>query len=350
MPISRCRTATRRREMADRYETELDLGNRNVSHTLIVELAGPDKRVLDVGTATGYVAGALKERGCRVTGIELDPGAARKAEEHCERVVVGDVESLDLSAELGEASFEVIVLGDVLEHLRDPLGTLKRLVPFLGGDGYMVASIPNVAHGSVRLALLQGRFPYSRLGLLDDTHLRFFTRESIEQLFAGAGLTIGELERTRRGIFRTEVAVDGELVTEEAVRLVQSDPEAKTYQFVLTAHPANEPGRLVELSNRVRGLSDQLVQKDETIRELQQKLRKAEREPSADGQEAQRGELAERDRKVRELTRKLRSFEDLQRMLDNRSGQLAEKEREVAELSQKLAQCNRQLARLREKE
>ena len=159
------------------HAAESGSGNTNNSHTLIVNLVGREKKVLDVGTATGYVAEILSGYECQVTGIEVDPESARKAEGVCQKVVVGDVENLDLSGELEKESFDVVVFGDVLEHLKDPLHTLKRLKPFLNPEGYVVASIPNVAHGSVRLALLKGKFQYQSLGLLDDTHLRFFTRE-----------------------------------------------------------------------------------------------------------------------------------------------------------------------------
>jgi O-antigen biosynthesis protein len=296
--------------MASKYETDLNLDDRNTSHAVITELVGHDKRVLDVGCAAGILAEFLTERGCRVTGIELDPEAARQAEGRCERVIVGDVERLDLGAELDAESFDVVLFGDVLEHLKDPLRTLKRLKPFLRAEGYVVASIPNVAHGSVRLALMQGRFRYRSLGLLDDTHLRFFTRESVEKLFTDAGFLITELRRTTRDIFDTEIEVDRELVPDEVRRLVEEDPEASTYQFVLTAHRFGEAGMLAQ---NIRLLSEQ---------------------------------LAKRDRIIYELNRKLRNFEDLQRLLDDRTEQLAEKEREVAELSQEVAERNDRLGRL----
>src|SRR5215216_6066274 len=296
--------------MTSKYETEPNLDDRNTSHALITELVGPDKLVLDVGCAAGNLAEVLAERGCRVTGIEIDPEAARQAEERCERVIVGDVERLDLGAELDEESFDVVLFGDVLEHLKDPLRTLDRLKPFLRPEGYVVASIPNVAHGSVRLALMQGKFQYSSLGLLDDTHLRFFTRESVEQLFTEAGLLITGLKRTSRGIFDTEIELDREQIPDEVLELVHEDPEASTYQFVLTAHRFGEAGTLAK---RVRLLSE---------------------------------ELAERDRTIYELSRKLRNFEELQRMLDERTEQLAEKEQDVSRLAQEVADRNDQMARL----
>ena len=106
--------------MTSKYETKPNLDDRSSSHALIIELSASTSGFLDVGCATGNLAEVLAGRGCRVTGIEIDPEAARQAEKHCERVIVGDVESLDLGAELDEADFDVIVFGDVLEHLKDP--------------------------------------------------------------------------------------------------------------------------------------------------------------------------------------------------------------------------------------
>jgi 2-polyprenyl-3-methyl-5-hydroxy-6-metoxy-1,4-benzoquinol methylase len=296
--------------MASKYETKLNLDDRSSSHALIIELLGLDKQVLDVGCATGNLAEVLAGRGCRVTGIEIDPEAARQAEKHCERVIVGDVESLDLGAELDEADFDVIVFGDVLEHLKDPLQTLRRFKPFLQTEGYVIASIPNIAHGSVRLALMQGRFRYRSLGLLDDTHLRFFTRETVEQLFKDAGFLIADLRRTTRGVFDTEIEIDREQLPPEVLRLVEEDPEASTYQFVLSAYRFGEAGMLAQ---DVRLLSEQ---------------------------------LASRDRMIYELNRKLRNFEELKRLLDDRTEQLAEKEQEVSRLAHELAERNDRLARL----
>ncbi|HEX2181591.1 MAG TPA: methyltransferase domain-containing protein [Rubrobacteraceae bacterium] len=296
--------------MASKYETRVDLENPHSSHALIVELVGHDKRVLDVGCASGYLAAALAERGCDVVGIEVDPEAARRAEEHCERVLVGDVESMDLDGPLEQEAFDVIVFGDVLEHLKEPLRTLERLKPFLRDDGFVVASIPNVAHGSVRLALFQGRFQYQRLGLMDDTHLRFFTRESVERLFDDAGLPIIALRRTIRGIFDTEIEVDQEEVPREVLQAVRTDPEALTYQFVATAYRA---GEAAVSAKRIRLLSEQ---------------------------------VAERDRMIYELNRRVRNFEELQRMLESRTEELAAREGEVTALAREVADVNVRLARL----
>jgi len=100
-----------------RYDTDVDLSNRNNSHTLMVELVGGTKRVLDVGCATGYLAEALVERGCTVSGVESDPVAAEEARPHLERLVVGDIETMDLTEAFGADRFDAIVRKSTLSQL-----------------------------------------------------------------------------------------------------------------------------------------------------------------------------------------------------------------------------------------
>lgn len=221
---------------------------------------------------------------------------------------------MDLGEELRPESFDVIIFGDVLEHLKDPLGALRRTRPLLRPEGYVVASIPNIAHASVRLALMEGRFEYRPLGLLDDTHLRFFTRESVESLFEGAGFMVGEMRRTTAGAFETEVEVDRQSVTEEMLAKIAADPDSETYQFVLSAHPSSYAGRFSALENRVRLL--------ERERDMQ-------------------------DRIIHELNRKLRPQEELHRKLANYAHLLDEKEAEAAHLRSRAAGSEAALQSLR---
>lgn len=225
-----------------KYEAEIDLRNANTSHALLVELVGRERRVLDVGCAGGDLGRMLKRRGCTVSGVEIDPAAAEAARHALDEVLVGDAAELDLVGHFGGASFDVVVFGDVLEHLVDPVAVLRRIGPLLDAGGSVVASVPNVAHGSVRLALLQGRFEYRSLGLLDDTHLRFFTRGSVHQLFRDAGLSPVDVRRTTVGVFDTEVPLRREEFDEGVVDAVVGDPESLTYQFVLRAVPEDGSG------------------------------------------------------------------------------------------------------------
>jgi SAM-dependent methyltransferase len=150
-------------------------------------------RVLDVGCATGYLAAELARRGCRVTGVETDPAVAERARVQCEAVVIGDVEDDDCGRALADlAPFDVVLCGDVLEHLRDPWSALRALAALAAPDGRVVLSVPNVAHWTGRRALARGRFPYGEHGLFDRTHLRFFTRASAHDLAQRAGLRVVE--------------------------------------------------------------------------------------------------------------------------------------------------------------
>ncbi|HEY6471813.1 MAG TPA: class I SAM-dependent methyltransferase, partial [Acidimicrobiales bacterium] len=163
--------------MAFIYEVPID-PDAETSHAFALSMIGHNKSVLEVGCSTGYFTKYLVERGCNVVGIEIDPDAATKAEAWADHVVVGNLDDSDLWNEVKDESFDAVVLGDVLEHLRDPLTALRHAARKLKPSGFIVTSLPNVAHGDVRIALLLGRFRYAETGLLDRTHMRFFTLES----------------------------------------------------------------------------------------------------------------------------------------------------------------------------
>jgi 2-polyprenyl-3-methyl-5-hydroxy-6-metoxy-1,4-benzoquinol methylase len=150
------------------------------------------RRVLDIGCGAGRLGEAIKARQtAEVVGIEMVEAAARRARERLDQVLVGNVERMDLPFESG--SFDAVICGDVLEHLRDPEGLLRRVRTLLRPGGCVIASIPNVRHHTVVRSLLAGNWTYEPAGLLDRTHLRFFTRVDIEQLFAETGFTITRL-------------------------------------------------------------------------------------------------------------------------------------------------------------
>jgi SAM-dependent methyltransferase len=220
-----------------RYDFKaIDLDSGNV-HADVVNFVEPGSRVLELGPATGYMSHAFAERGCSVVGIEFDPGMAARAAAFCERLIVGDLDQLDLESELGEDRFDAIVSADVIEHLKDPLGAVRRLQPFLKEGGRFVISIPNVAHGSVRLALLSGNFEYRPRGLLDSTHLRFFTRETFERLLDEAGLDLVELRPHELPLAAAEVEFDEAVLPAGLPEALEADPDARAYQFVALAIP-----------------------------------------------------------------------------------------------------------------
>ena len=149
--------------------------------------------VLEIGTATGYLTAEMAKLGCRVTGLEQDPEMAGIASEYCEKMLVGDVESVDLD---GLGQYDAVVLGDILEHLHNPQEVLRKLTKRLRPGGKILMSLPNVANIWVRLNLLFGRFNYSRVGILDESHLRFFTLETSKKLAHDSGLEVVRINTT----------------------------------------------------------------------------------------------------------------------------------------------------------
>lgn len=165
----------------------------------IAALVPPRTRsLLDVGCGTGRLGASLKATGIpRVVGVDLNPEAAEQARAVLDEVVVADVERDGLPFD--DASFDCIVYGDVLEHLTDPWTTLAGQRRLLGAGGAVIVSIPNIAYWRNVLDVLRGRWEYTESGMLDATHLRFFTWRSIEQLLDQAGYRI---ERVKTPIGR----------------------------------------------------------------------------------------------------------------------------------------------------
>ena len=201
-------------------------------HARLLELALADhpQRALDVGCSSGYLARPLAEAGVHVLGIDLDPNAAGEARTVCEEVHVGDVETMELPFEPG--SFDVVLGGDVVEHLRNPGATLERLRPLLRAGGRLVLTTPNVANWSIRLSLLAGRWRYTERGILDRTHTHLFTRKTLVETVVSAGYTVLVLDHT------APVPLVGTPVVERAAHAVASlRPSLFGYQFVLAATP-----------------------------------------------------------------------------------------------------------------
>lgn len=169
--------------------------NSDDSRLRLAELIGRNRRVLDVGCATGYLAEYLNKirADCQVIGIEIDSKAASRAMIHCAEVICGDVENESTIARL-KGPFDVIIFGDVLEHLRYPDRVLKRLKTFLEKDGRVIAALPNFVHFTIRKKALLGKFEYADWGILDRTHLRFFTLDSALKMFELCGYEVQHWE------------------------------------------------------------------------------------------------------------------------------------------------------------
>lgn len=150
------------------------------------------KRVVEIGSSSGALAREYKKinPNCYYTGIEIDEKYAEQSMRHCDRVIHGSIESFD------DAAFESLlpsgcwIFADVLEHLVDPWALLRRIRSCSTKDTSIVVCLPNAQHWSVQARLNCGRFIYEDSGLLDRTHLRWFTRLTLIELFRSTGFQI----------------------------------------------------------------------------------------------------------------------------------------------------------------
>ena len=157
----------------------------------LARLTGNSPAVLDVGCAVGYIGEFLRRSspGRWLAGIEIDPGAAEKARPHYDQVIVGSIDDPAVWNQL-RRKVDAMIFGDVLEHTADPIVVLRLARPKLSDDGLIVVSIPNIGYVKVRLRLLLGKFDYEDWGIMDRTHLRFFTLKTAQEMLRQAGFAI----------------------------------------------------------------------------------------------------------------------------------------------------------------
>ncbi|MCA9482351.1 MAG: glycosyltransferase [Nitrospina sp.] len=168
---------------------------RHVRHDLVGLIPESARSVLEIGCGAGATGRHVKEsRNLFWAGVELNADAAALAKSNLDDVIAGNIETLDLPYE--PESFDCLFCGDVLEHLVDPQKVLNTLKGFLKKDGVLVTSIPNVQFFGVFNHLAEGNWTYQDEGILDRTHLRFFTFKEIEKLLAETGFELDQVEET----------------------------------------------------------------------------------------------------------------------------------------------------------
>lgn len=250
--------------------------SESITAQKIFNFVGKNKIVLEVGCASGSQSKVLKEQyKCVITGIEIDPGAAEEAKKYCNEIIVGDIGKVLLDENFTKRKFDIIIFADVLEHLLDPVDVLKRSKQVLSDDGYIVASIPNIVHASVIFEMIHGNFDYRETGLLDDTHVRFFTKKSIYQMFENAGLRITNTDRmiiSPKDTEFTTTVIDKE--DQHILEYIQkSNPENETYQFIIKAYKKREDG-----SSTFAALKEESLPRTKKIETLTAKIKRLESE------------------------------------------------------------------------
>jgi 2-polyprenyl-3-methyl-5-hydroxy-6-metoxy-1,4-benzoquinol methylase len=152
------------------------------------------KRILDAGCADGSLSAGFRDKGIEITGVETDSFLAGQAKERLDEVFSADIENFN--PPFLDFYFDCILFADVLEHLKDPAGVLAKYKQYLNDNGCIIASIPNVRYYKLIIRLLfGGTWDYMDKGILDKSHLRFFTLINIKELFEGAGYEITVIKR-----------------------------------------------------------------------------------------------------------------------------------------------------------
>lgn len=226
-------------QYADHY---FDENSRNNSWANMLVFIPHGARVLDVGCATANFGQWLEQhRGCEVVGVDINAEDILEAQTKISAAFILDVTDPTALQTLG--TFDVIVFADVLEHLVDPRAALRACKGLLKDGGSVVYSIPHMGHISVRFNVLEGRFPYAELGLLDRTHLHFYDRVEVDSLFAGAGFSIVEQNPTVVGFperLTTQRLAAVGLHDSPHFHAMLSATEADLYQFIGRAVPTRD--------------------------------------------------------------------------------------------------------------
>lgn len=208
------------------------------SLSVLASLVHPGACVLDLGCGSGALGQHLKEtRGCTSDGVTLSRAEADHARPHYRTVEVADLETANLHGMFGDRRYDYIVCADVLEHLRRPETVLQVCRDLLEPDGKLLISVPNAAYAGLLAELMEGEFRYREEGLLDRTHLRFFTRTSLVRFMAEQRWELDTVDTVQRELPESEFQVAFDRLPAAVARYLLGSPDALAYQFICVARP-----------------------------------------------------------------------------------------------------------------
>ncbi len=205
-------------------------------------MPGSALRIVEVGASSGALARAYRMENPKAeyVGIEIDPSYVERARAHCTQVIHGDIEQMSDEQFRALSPTDCWVFGDVLEHLYDPWGVLRRIRSTMRPSDCVVACVPNAQHWTVLARLASGNFWYEETGLLDRTHIRFFTRITLTRMFEDCGFRI---DAWHPRVFAFSHERQGVDAVRSFAHALGADPEvsaqdAMVFQYVLRAVPA----------------------------------------------------------------------------------------------------------------
>jgi len=252
--------------------------------------------VLDVGCSTGYYARLLiEDKNCIVDGIEIDQKDRLEAQKHLRTVFDVNLDSKTWPEQLLKRRYDIIFLGDVIEHVYSAVDVLQKLKALLKPSGKIIISTPNIAHLTIRLELLSGGFTYEKTGILDETHLKYFTLDSLKETVDNAGFSIMEIDYSLNDLHPDTITHQLKQVglkpTKDFWKKIDS-PEARAYQWRLVLEKSTDKtkkskatlrrkpmennywfaGQVKSLNKENAILSAKIAEKDQWIKQVTDEL------------------------------------------------------------------------------
>ncbi len=210
------------------------------SLSVLASLIQRGASVLDLGCGSGALGQYLKEtRDCTTDGVTLSQAEAAHAQPHYRQVEVADLETADLLQMFGSRQYDYIVCADVLEHLKRPEAVLQMCRELVAPKGRLLISVPNAAYSGLLAELLEGEFRYREEGLLDRTHLRFFTRRSLVRFLSEQRWDLDAVDTITRQLPDSEFQTAFDRLPPAVARYLLGAPDALTYQFIGVARPVD---------------------------------------------------------------------------------------------------------------
>ncbi len=296
----------------------------------LAEVVGRDRRVLQFAFSGGALESLLHDQGCVLTVVEPSEPDAIRAEEWAEKVLDIDLADPGGAWRFPEGEWDVVLLPDVVERLKDPGSVLRKARDLLAEGGCVVISVPNVAHASVRLSLLRGQFDCGEIGVVEEGPARYFTRSSITDLVQGCGYVVDIVDSVERALSPEELRLSldplGLANLEQVVRAF-SEWEAVAYRYVIRAFPATEDARLAKLA-------EEKIMAERRLRELTREVGEYRR--MASEMARLREEFAEAQA---EIARSAEYAKSLETQIAEKNEFIARLEEAVAESRCRLEDC-----------
>lgn len=222
--------------MNNKYTYEINASVDSVA-SRVLRLVGNDKKVLELGSSAGHMTKILRNQNCSVVSIDSDQEAVNVASAYAEHAFQANLDNIEphLAEIASHGPYDVIVAADVLEHLKEPAKLLGVLIDYLKDSGYVVVSAPNVAYGGVIASLINGSFDYKDTGILDSTHLRFFTADSLCRLMESVNLNNYYFDKFDAGIDHPEFQRYWSVLPDDIKKYLIDRKYGLAYQFVLVA-------------------------------------------------------------------------------------------------------------------